>query len=59
MNTFLNIVSVLFFGMGVLAVVASKSDIQIILAVLCFGFGFMILALSAILSAVRNQVKVS
>jgi Na+/phosphate symporter len=58
MNIINILASIAFIAMGVLAVVASKSDIQIILAVLCFGFGFMLFALNAIMNAVRNVVAV-
>lgn len=49
MNAFLVIVACILYFLGAVALVASKSDIQIIIAVLCFGFGTIIYALQAIL----------
>lgn len=49
MNVLLTIIAILFYVFGAFAVLAAKSDIQIIVAVLCFGFGTMILGLMAIL----------
>jgi multisubunit Na+/H+ antiporter MnhC subunit len=50
MNVFMVIGSILLFLVGVFSLVFAKSDIQIILAVLCFGFGLLAFGLSGIMS---------
>lgn len=54
MRLFMYLVVILFYAFGAFAVFASKSDIQIILAVLCFGFGSIVLALNSIMGAVAK-----
>lgn len=58
MNTMNILASIAFFVMGVVAIIATKSDIQVILAVLSFGFSSM-LALNAIMNAIGKVVKVA
>jgi hypothetical protein len=63
MTVLLAIVAVLFLGFGGFAVFASAqggrlntgSDIQLILAVLCFGFGFLLLGMAEILSRLASR----
>lgn len=57
--TILTIVS--FYFLGVVAVVSTRSDIQIILAVLCFGFGSLLTTLIFIsnqIGAIFNGLSV-
>jgi hypothetical protein len=46
--------SILLFLGGLVAVANAKSDIQIIVAVLCFGFSFSILGLASILERLNR-----
>jgi hypothetical protein len=55
MKSALKVVAVLFILFGGFAAYAAKSDITIIVAVLCFGFGSMLIALSAILSEITRS----
>jgi hypothetical protein len=49
--------SILLFLSGLVVLVSIKSDIQVIVAVLCFGFSFSILGLAAILEQLsRRQI---
>ena len=49
--------AILLFLAGLVAVASIKSDIQVIVAVLCFGFSFSILGLAAILEQLsRRQI---
>jgi hypothetical protein len=48
--------SILLFVGGIVAVANTKSDIQVIVAVLCFGFSFSILGLAAILERLSRAV---
>jgi hypothetical protein len=47
--------AILLFLAGLVAVASIKSDIQVIVAVLCFGFSFSILGLAAILEQLRRR----
>jgi hypothetical protein len=51
----LGIASILLFLCGLVAVASIKSDIQVIVAVLCFGFSFSILGLAAILERLSSR----
>jgi hypothetical protein len=56
MKWILGIGSILLFLCGLIAVANTKSDIQVIVAVLCFGFSFSILGLAAILERLSRAV---
>ena len=48
-------IAALFWLFGFLAVAASKSDIQIILAVLCFGFGTLTIGIAGVIGALKGR----
>ncbi|HYU11425.1 MAG TPA: hypothetical protein VEK82_02540 [Stellaceae bacterium] len=54
MKWFLAIIGILFILFGLVAVASIKSDIQVIVAVLCFGFAFMILGQAAIIEQLKH-----
>jgi len=54
MRWLLAVIGVLFIGFGVVSVAAIRSDIQVILAVLCFGFGFMIWGQAAVIEQLQR-----
>jgi uncharacterized membrane protein HdeD (DUF308 family) len=55
MRWVLGIAAILLFLAGLVAVASIKSDIQVIVAVLCFGFSFSILGLAAILEQLQRR----
>ena len=57
MVLFNTIFALTFFLFGCVAVAVSKNDIQIIVAVLNFGFGSIVLSLAFILSAIRKTAR--
>jgi hypothetical protein len=57
MRWVLAIGAILLFLSGLVALASIRSDIQVIVAVLCFGFSFSILGLAAILEQLsRRQI---
>lgn len=54
MNLFAGLMAVCFFLVGIFAVISTKSDIQLILAALCFGFGTLTVLLAGIGASVRR-----
>jgi hypothetical protein len=55
MRWVLGIAAILLFLCGIFAIASIRSDIQIIVAVLCFGFSFSILGLAAILEQLAKR----
>ena len=55
MKWILGIGAILLFLAGFVAVASIKSDIQVIVAVLCFGFSFSIMGLAAILEEISKR----
>ena len=51
------IIALAMFVVGVIAVASAKSDIQIIVAVLAFGFGKLLLAQVEIIKSLRRLRK--
>jgi len=49
----------LLFLLGVFALISAKSDIQIILAVLCFGFGLLAFGLAGVMDRLDAAMAVS
>jgi len=47
--------AILLFLEGLISLPSIKSDIQVVVAVLCFGFSFSILGLAAILEQLRKR----
>jgi hypothetical protein len=47
--------AILLFLAGLVAVASIRSDIQVSVAVLCFGFSFSIMGLGAILEQLSRQ----
>jgi hypothetical protein len=47
--------AILLFLAGLVSLASIKSDIQVIVAVLCFGFSFSILGLAAILEQLSKR----
>jgi hypothetical protein len=56
MKWILGVASILLFLCGLVAVASIKSDIQVIAAILCFGFSFSILGLAAILERLSSRL---
>ena len=55
MKWVLAIAGILLFLLGLVAVISVKSDIQIILVVLCFGFSSSIIGQAAILDRLSSR----
>lgn len=55
MRWVLGIAAILLFLCGIFAIASIRSDIQFIVAVLCFGFSFSILGLAAILEQLAKR----
>lgn len=55
LKAILGILSFCLAAFGGIAVVASKSDIQIIVAVLCFGFAGLLLGQIGIIDAAESR----
>jgi multisubunit Na+/H+ antiporter MnhC subunit len=54
MHWIYKLMALMFLVLGFFAVAASRSDIQIIIAVVCFGNAGIIAALSTILNAIQR-----
>lgn len=50
---FIGLFAILLFVVGCFSVLVSKSDIQIILAVLSFGFSFLLISQLAVIRAIE------
>lgn len=56
MTVFLYLVSFIFIAVGAIAVLAAKSDIQVIVAVLSFGFAVLAIGLSGVISTIQKTI---
>jgi hypothetical protein len=55
MRWILVVAAILLFLWGIVAVASIRSDIQVIVAVLCFGFSFSIIGLASILEQLAKR----
>jgi hypothetical protein len=55
MHWILRVPSILLFLYGLVAAASIRSDIQVIAAILCFGFSFSILGLAEILERLSSR----
>lgn len=51
----LYVIAVLFWLFGAVAVAATRTDIQVIVAVLCFGFGTLTIGMAGMIGALKRR----